>query len=264
MLSVIAQPACARHGGLEYTGAGLQRAPRWRRARSARGVFTAARACRGARPGHRGGVTQGGARAGRAGCDCRGSRSAARARARYDPRHVVAGGDGDRRSGAAGAAYRDGFWLAGRCRTRAGAIRSATISPPMPRRAELHTAMLRFHERYDLLLTPTMPVTALKVGRLVPDGGDFGDDWINWSPYTYPFNLTQQPAASVPVGLGREWPADGRCRSSGRCGPMTWCCGRRGQSSERCRCREHRTSCRNFCRYISVLTSTAPAINPIS
>lgn len=68
-------------------------------------------------------------------------------------------------------------------------------------RAELHTAMLRFHARYDLLLTPTMPVTALKVGREGPDGGDFDDDWINWSPYTYPFNLTQQPAASVPVGL---------------------------------------------------------------
>ncbi len=35
----------------------------------------------------------------------------------------------------------------------------------------------------------------------MPDDGDFGDDWLNWSPYTYPFNLTQQPAASVPVGL---------------------------------------------------------------
>jgi aspartyl-tRNA(Asn)/glutamyl-tRNA(Gln) amidotransferase subunit A len=68
-------------------------------------------------------------------------------------------------------------------------------------RAELHMAMLRFHERYDLLLTPTMPVTALKVGLEGLDGGDFGDDWINWSPYTYPFNLTQQPAASVPCGL---------------------------------------------------------------
>jgi hypothetical protein len=51
--------------------------------------------------------------------------------------------------------------------------------------------MLRFHQRYDLLLTPIMPVTALKVGREMPDGGDFGDDWLNWSPYTYPFNLTQ-------------------------------------------------------------------------
>jgi len=68
-------------------------------------------------------------------------------------------------------------------------------------RAGLHNAMLRFHERYDLLLTPTMPVTALKVGREMPDSDDFGGDWLNWSPYTYPFNLTQQPAASVPCGL---------------------------------------------------------------
>jgi aspartyl-tRNA(Asn)/glutamyl-tRNA(Gln) amidotransferase subunit A len=71
-------------------------------------------------------------------------------------------------------------------------------------RAELHTAMVRFHERYDLLLTPAMPVTALKAGREMPDAGDFGDDWLNWSPYTYPFNLTQQPAASVPCGLARN------------------------------------------------------------
>ena len=68
-------------------------------------------------------------------------------------------------------------------------------------RAELHNAMRRFHERYDLLLTPTMPITALKVGLVMPEEGDFGDDWLNWSPYTYPFNLTQQPAASVPSGL---------------------------------------------------------------
>ncbi len=69
------------------------------------------------------------------------------------------------------------------------------------RRAELHIAMLGFHERYDLLVTPAMPITALKVGLEVPESGEFGDDWINWSPYTYPFNLTQQPAASVPSGL---------------------------------------------------------------
>ena len=71
-------------------------------------------------------------------------------------------------------------------------------------RAELHTAMLHFHARYDLLLTPTMPVTALKVARAMPERGDFGDDWLDWSPYTYPFNLTQQPAASVPSGLARN------------------------------------------------------------
>ena len=79
--------------------------------------------------------------------------------------------------------------------------------------------MLRFHARYDLLLTPTMPITALKVGLVVPDDGEFGDDWINWSPYTYPFNLTQQPAASVPCGLAAQRIADGRAdrrRPAGR------------------------------------------------
>lgn len=71
-------------------------------------------------------------------------------------------------------------------------------------RNELHQAMLRFHQRYDLLLTPTMPITALKVGLETPDDGDFGGDWSGWSPYTYPFNLTQQPAASVPSGLAKN------------------------------------------------------------
>jgi len=71
-------------------------------------------------------------------------------------------------------------------------------------RADLHKAMLDFHARYDLLLTPTMPLTAFKAGLVVPDDADYGDDWIEWSPYTYPFNLTQQPAASVPCGLARN------------------------------------------------------------
>ncbi len=71
-------------------------------------------------------------------------------------------------------------------------------------RGELHAAMLAFHERYELLLAPTMPLTAFKVGLIEPDNSEFGNDWINWSPYTYPFNLTQQPAASVPCGLARN------------------------------------------------------------
>jgi aspartyl-tRNA(Asn)/glutamyl-tRNA(Gln) amidotransferase subunit A len=71
-------------------------------------------------------------------------------------------------------------------------------------RNDLHRAMLAFHARYDLLLTPTMPITALKAGLEVPEDGRFGDDWLNWSPYTYPFNLTQQPAASVPSGMAEN------------------------------------------------------------
>jgi len=71
-------------------------------------------------------------------------------------------------------------------------------------RSELALHMLRFHERYDLLLTPQMPVPAIEAGCVTPADGRFGDEWINWSPYTYPFNLTQQPAASVPCGFSSD------------------------------------------------------------
>jgi len=71
-------------------------------------------------------------------------------------------------------------------------------------RAQLAEHMRQFHERYDLLLTPQMPLTAFEVGRVMPGDGRFGDGWIDWSPFTYPFNLTQQPAASVPCGFGAD------------------------------------------------------------
>jgi aspartyl-tRNA(Asn)/glutamyl-tRNA(Gln) amidotransferase subunit A len=84
---------------------------------------------------------------------------------------------------------------AGRQFTAAAYI-AATIA-----RSALYSAMLGFHNRFDLLLSPTMPIAAFEVGREGPRDGDFGDDWVNWSPYTYPFNLTGQPAASVPCGV---------------------------------------------------------------
>jgi aspartyl-tRNA(Asn)/glutamyl-tRNA(Gln) amidotransferase subunit A len=69
------------------------------------------------------------------------------------------------------------------------------------KRAELANIMARFHTKYDLLLTPQMPIPALEAGLEAPAGGAYGDEWIEWSPFTYPFNLTQQPAASVPCGF---------------------------------------------------------------
>ncbi|MEU2061759.1 amidase [Streptomyces sp. NPDC013455] len=67
-------------------------------------------------------------------------------------------------------------------------------------RTALGRRMGRFHERFDLLVTPTVPITAFEAGREVPVGSVFRR-WTGWTPFTYPFNLTQQPAASVPVGL---------------------------------------------------------------
>jgi aspartyl-tRNA(Asn)/glutamyl-tRNA(Gln) amidotransferase subunit A len=71
-------------------------------------------------------------------------------------------------------------------------------------RADIANTMVRFHETYDLLLTPQMPIPALEAGRVTPADGSYGDNWINWSPFTYPFNLTQQPAASVPCGFSSD------------------------------------------------------------
>jgi aspartyl-tRNA(Asn)/glutamyl-tRNA(Gln) amidotransferase subunit A len=67
-------------------------------------------------------------------------------------------------------------------------------------RMRLGTLMGRFHEDFDVLLTPTLPLAAFAKGREVPDGWP-QRRWTSWTPFTYPFNLTQQPAASVPCGL---------------------------------------------------------------
>jgi len=69
------------------------------------------------------------------------------------------------------------------------------------KRAEIANAFARFFERYDLLLTPSVPLAAFEAGCLVPPSGDWGEQWIDWAPFSYPFNLSQQPAASIPCGM---------------------------------------------------------------
>lgn len=71
-------------------------------------------------------------------------------------------------------------------------------------RSRLHNVFARFHETYDLLLTPTLPLPAFEVGELVPRSGEWGTAWCDWSPFSYPFNLTTQPAASAPCGLTKD------------------------------------------------------------
>ncbi|MEU6733850.1 amidase [Streptomyces physcomitrii] len=67
-------------------------------------------------------------------------------------------------------------------------------------RMDLGRRMGAFHRDWDLLVTPTLPLTAFEGGVEVPPGSGL-TRWTGWTPFTYPFNLTQQPAASVPVGL---------------------------------------------------------------
>ncbi len=57
-----------------------------------------------------------------------------------------------------------------------------------------------FFETYDLLLSPVLPITSLDVGKNIPD--HLSDrNLVSWVYYTYPFNLTGQPAATVCAGI---------------------------------------------------------------
>ncbi|MEL7209346.1 MAG: amidase, partial [Actinomycetota bacterium] len=66
-------------------------------------------------------------------------------------------------------------------------------------RSKLVNSLRRVHLDYDILLTPTTPTTAPPADT-VYHSADF-DRWEHAVPFTVPFNLSGQPAASVPVGL---------------------------------------------------------------
>jgi aspartyl-tRNA(Asn)/glutamyl-tRNA(Gln) amidotransferase subunit A len=67
-------------------------------------------------------------------------------------------------------------------------------------RGALGSHMRQFMQRYDLLLTPAVSIPAF-------DAKPAGHSPMNpqamlgWTPFSYPFNLTQQPACSIPCGL---------------------------------------------------------------
>uniref|UniRef100_A0A831TAK9 Amidase n=2 Tax=Thermorudis TaxID=1649508 RepID=A0A831TAK9_9BACT len=60
-------------------------------------------------------------------------------------------------------------------------------------------------ERYDILLTPTVPVTAFAAGADHPgEIQGHPTTYLSWTPFTYPFNFSGQPAATVPCGFTSE------------------------------------------------------------
>lgn len=70
-------------------------------------------------------------------------------------------------------------------------------------RARMKAGMMAFHQTYDLLVTPTMAVLPFPITKTqtAEDRHWYEMDGEIWSPYTFAFNMTQQPAASIPCGL---------------------------------------------------------------
>ena len=67
--------------------------------------------------------------------------------------------------------------------------------------AAIHT----WFEDWDFLLTPTASVAAFTAGQLQPaDWPQDAWDWMSWAEFSYPFNMSWNPAATVPCGFTRE------------------------------------------------------------
>jgi aspartyl-tRNA(Asn)/glutamyl-tRNA(Gln) amidotransferase subunit A len=65
--------------------------------------------------------------------------------------------------------------------------------------------MRQFFGRFDLLLSPTMPIPAAYAD---PRDDELPNpvNYRGWMPYTWPFNLTRNPSASIPCGASDGLP----------------------------------------------------------
>ena len=67
-------------------------------------------------------------------------------------------------------------------------------------RGALGSHLRQFMQRFDLIATPTVAVPAFEArpaGHTPIDAATL----LGWTPFSYPFNLSQQPAATIPCGL---------------------------------------------------------------
>lgn len=74
------------------------------------------------------------------------------------------------------------------------------------RRGQVRSAFVKLFERVDVLVTPTVAVTAFEAGRIgvgAIDGSKV-DPHLGWSPFTWPINLAGLPAATLPCGFDRD------------------------------------------------------------
>ena len=93
-----------------------------------------------------------------------------------------------------------------RCGTLAGDYSLRDFLGAMDERRKLNAKLASTLETWDVLVMPTMPLTAFAAEDEVPPGGeaDAPLPWVTWTPYTYPFNLSGQPAVSIPCGLDED------------------------------------------------------------
>ena len=71
-------------------------------------------------------------------------------------------------------------------------------------RRDLGARLDALHSRYDLLVLPTLGTTPFAAERTAPEGWSARKGGSDWMATTFPFDLSGQPAISVPCGFTRE------------------------------------------------------------
>ncbi|HWB52362.1 MAG TPA: amidase [Stellaceae bacterium] len=89
---------------------------------------------------------------------------------------------------------------------RAGeAVTQEQLLDALAKRAVLGAQMRQFFDRFDLLLSPTMPIVAA-YAEPRDDGRPDPANYREWLSYTWAFNLTRNPSASIPCGFAERLP----------------------------------------------------------
>lgn len=80
------------------------------------------------------------------------------------------------------------------------ALAAVDYARAQQRRVAFGVAMDALLADYDLLVAPATAIPAFAAGHEVPEGSGLGR-WIEWAGFSYPINLSQQPACSTPAGF---------------------------------------------------------------
>jgi aspartyl-tRNA(Asn)/glutamyl-tRNA(Gln) amidotransferase subunit A len=86
------------------------------------------------------------------------------------------------------------------CARRAEPYRGLDLFRAQVNRALLIEKLEHLFQDYDLMLTPSVPIPPFEASDSVPPNSGM-KDWMEWAPFSFPFNLSEQPAASVPCGF---------------------------------------------------------------
>ncbi len=88
------------------------------------------------------------------------------------------------------------------CIAAAGNPSAAEYLAMRQKKLDYIAAIHAWFEDWDLFLTPAVSVAAFPADRLMPENWPSHDwDWVSWAEFSYPFNFSHNPAASIPCGF---------------------------------------------------------------